>query len=110
MTTGSVKSTDVMWAIIGLAIPLASGSLSLIGWFDYALLPTLFVSILCPTFGVPIVVANLGNIVLGRTVAKRGTRSYWLTNWLSVTSVLSGVYLSAHVVFTAFLVELGLHC
>ena len=94
----------------GLAVPAVSGSLFLTGFFGYALFPTLFSSILCPSLGAAIVVANLLNLIVGFAASKRGNRPHWLTNWLSVTSVLSGVYLSAHFVLTAFFLNLGLHC
>ncbi len=55
-------------------------------------------------------VANLLNLIVGFAASKRGDRPHWFTNWLSVTSVLSGAYLSAHFVLTAFFLNLGLHC
>ncbi len=105
-----LRSPDVVWAVAGLAVPLISGSLFLTGFFGYALFPTLFFSILCPSLGAPIVVANLLNLIVGFAASKRGDRPHWFTNWLSVTSVLSGAYLSAHFVLTAFFLNLGLHC
>ena len=100
----------MVWAVAGIAVPLISGSLFLTGFFGYALFPTLFFSILCPSLGAPIVVANLLNLIVGFAASKRGDRPHWFTNWLSVTSVLSGAYLSAHFVLTAFFLNLGLHC
>ncbi len=105
-----MRPTCLALASFGVAIPVSSAVLFLVSWFGYTSFPTLWLSIFCPSYGILIVAANVANILVPRWATKRLSGPYWLANWLSVTTVLSGIYLSAHVVFTAIFVSLGLRC
>lgn len=105
-----MKPVHLASAVIALAVPLTSATLFLVGFFGYASFPTLFYSILCPAYGLPILLANLANILIPHRVKKVRTGPEWLMNRLSVTAVVSGVYTSVHLVFVGIFVNLGLHC